>query len=237
MKKRLTAIAIPVLCVAATVSVLNIFKSKTEIQQEADSVVIELTENIDVEGVEKITFNIPSGSAKFVSTDTQNLKLNIAVTASSEQDGKASEPSVTIERMEEGAVLTVEIDEDNSPQEWVVELPLSKEIELNLGAGSIDIAEVTAESRFNLGAGKINIDELSHTATVGVGAGKVTINSQLEDFNSLALNVGIGSTAIEGYDQVGTGSSRVIAPSVDYKGAGSYDLDVSIGTGKISLIH
>ena len=112
------------------------------------------------------------------------------------------------------------------------------ELDLNLGAGKIDIDKISVETLLmDLGAGTMTAKEINvyEKATINGGAGNININSGT--INNLNLKLGAGNASIEsdltGSNTLTTGVGKLnlgLSRSKD-----NYKFDISKGLGNIIL--
>ena len=131
-----------------------------------------------------------------------------------------------------------------------IENLITNKLELELGAGKVDINQLTVLQKAEIegGAGEIDITNASiHNLDLDIGVGKVTIKSSLRGNNQ--INAGIGELnlnligTLEDYkiileNGIGTATlnNEKIKPNTDYgNGLNLIDIEGGIGAIKINL--
>lgn len=130
----------------------------------------------------------------------------------------------------------------NNESQLIIYIPESLELEdsiIKTGAGKIEIEKIVSNRlELNLGAGALNIHELSikKNTKINGGAGEIIIDSG--SINNLDLDMGVGNvkinTILTGNSTIDTGVGELTFNIEGSKDEYSLDIDKGIGTIKIN---
>lgn len=115
--------------------------------------------------------------------------------------------------------LSLAIDEENVKQNWLVKVPTSMQLDLEVDVGNV------------------KVNELANSANIEVGVGKVSINTTQSDFKKVELETGVGNTSLVGFDHKVEHYKKVTNSQTNYHGEGKYKLSVEVGVGNIKVHH
>lgn len=129
-----------------------------------------------------------------------------------------------------------------------IEKMSTKQLNLNLGAGKVDInhLEVLENAKIDGGAGEINIHAISiHNLDLDMGFGKLSLSSKLTGNNKIDAGVGKMNLSLKGvlddykiFLDKGIGDAKIngktMEDSVTY-GSGNHKLDIDGGIGSIDI--
>ena len=106
--------------------------------------------------------------------------------------------------------------DDDMSQHWVVSVPRSRLLEIDLGVGQIE--------------GDVPFNDLK----VDLGVGDVSLNLAKGDYKQVEASVGVGDTSLKNFGN--TQEDRMIVTSESsYQGNGSVRVKVEVGVGDVTL--
>lgn len=106
--------------------------------------------------------------------------------------------------------------DDDMSQHWVVSVPRSRLLEIDLGVGQIE--------------GDVPFNDLK----VDLGVGDVSLNLAKGDYKQIEASVGVGDTSLKNFGN--TQENRMIVTSESrYQGNGSVRVQVEVGVGDVIL--
>ena len=106
--------------------------------------------------------------------------------------------------------------DDDMSQHWIVSVPRSRLLEIDLGVGQIE--------------GDVPFNDLK----VDLGVGDVSLNLAKGDYKQVEASVGVGDTSLKNFGN--TQEDRMIVTSESsYQGNGSVRVKVEVGVGDVTL--
>ncbi|MGO1328210.1 MAG: hypothetical protein ACTHT9_00950 [Idiomarina loihiensis] len=106
--------------------------------------------------------------------------------------------------------------DDDMSQHWIVSVPRSRLLEIDLGVGQIE--------------GEVPFNDLK----VDLGVGDVSLNLAKGDYKHVEASVGVGDTSLKNFGN--TQEDRMIVTSESrYQGNGSVRVQVEVGVGDVTL--
>ena len=180
----------------------------------ADSVMIE--KNIAVEANSELHINIPVGELKLESYDGHQVLLQIEVEKGNNwfssvdlEDAKLSE-----EQTSEQLKLAVEL--ENTTQEWVVKVPNTVDLDLDIGVGEARLRAINSDVKMD------------------VGVGSADIRLATDNYATISLDAGVGDAKLRDFDNAKT-ERAVVSAEVDWSGNGEHVLNVDVGVGDVEV--
>lgn len=180
-----------------------------------ESVVLE--DKFTVPSEAHIVLKIPVGGVELRTHDGDTLSYRVKV---EEADGhwfsSANLSDIKVDRAIHGDRVRLHIDEEDTEQHWVVNVPKHAAISIDLGVGSV---EVEGASR--------DLD-----VEVGVGSAEVELSGN--DYRAIELEVGVGGASLTGFNDHQS-KRAIVSEDVSWQGEGRYDVKVDVGVGDISV--
>jgi hypothetical protein len=119
---------------------------------------------------------------------------------------------------------------------WVVVLPASTAVDLELGVGDLSIRGLSGGVELELGVGDAAIEVTNGTVNVSVGVGDATVRGPADSYGAVQASGGVGGADVIVRDQRITGEGFVgQASSWHGDGPHSINLEVGVGDAKIRL--
>lgn len=179
---------------------------------------VRLEENFKIDANSTIHFDIPVGSLDLRTHNSDEVIINVRVKA--QEDGWFSSDAdlddAYLEKDISGSKVRLEIDLDDTVQEWEVTIPASANIDIDLGVGEIDLEDVEKD------------------IFVDVGVGEVDIELASDDYDRIELESGVGATDLSGFR--GEDSERnLVSESTYWRGNGRYQINVEVGVGEVDV--
>lgn len=121
-------------------------------------------------------------------------------------------------------------------QTWIVQLPPVMHLQVDVAAGTLDIAGVAGGVDADLRAGSVNIDIPYGILHVNVGSGDIEARTHVLDYGTVTLLSGVGEAqlTING-SAAGNMQRNGAGQRVDFQGKGSNAINLSSGAGKVTL--
>ncbi|PYG88755.1 hypothetical protein LY28_01110 [Ruminiclostridium sufflavum DSM 19573] len=222
------------------------------------------TSSVDRQDAGKVAVSASSGNIKIKRSDTSQLKIeaNKRVKGASRKDKDAvlKNMDITVER--NGKTIEIVVKTKNRSDFWdwlkdnykAFQVSIDFEIllpdgintiEVDTGAGNIDINDISAELLISSGAGNIDIRNVnaSGQSELEVGAGNISFDGNVNDIKSFEASSGAGNIdfkvpgstrmSLEANTGVGILSGAFIKENSDDKF--SFDEDINGGGPKVEL--
>ncbi|XOV77976.1 MAG: hypothetical protein ACFHVJ_13610 [Aestuariibacter sp.] len=180
-----------------------------------DSVVIE--ERFTVDSDSRIQFEIPVGKLDLQTHDSDEVIIEVKV--KDQEDNWFASPDldeVYLDKRVSGNRVILEIDANDTIQDWEVYVPKSAHIDVSLGVGEVDLEDLTRD------------------IFVEVGVGEVDIRLGEDDYGRIELESGVGAADLSGFKNI-ENERHFISESSNWRGAGRYDILVEVGVGDVDV--
>jgi|GEM_PF-1718933 len=212
--KLLTATLSSVMVVSAAFSSLAITSAAAETAKS-------LSQTYAYDG-QQVRLDMDIGSAKFIATDEQEIRVEVVVTPS-ESHWFSLWNSLDIDDVELNVIeASKEIElklseQDDVKQEWVVYLPRQAAVNLNVGVGQVEVSNMENSIDIDLGVGHAEVrhEILYRSVSLESGVGEVSVDLQGQPvavsrnfvrqtyhkeeqtgFGQLNVNVGVGQIEV-----------------------------------------
>ncbi|MDB2386531.1 hypothetical protein N9W21_04220 [Shewanella sp.] len=171
-----------------------------------------LSESYQYDG-QQVSLDMGLGSAKFVATDSNEIKIEVVVEDSDTNwlffwsDTDLSD--IAIESTLTTKVLNLSLNEqDNIEQQWTVYLPKQAALSLDVGVGAIDVSGMTNDIDISLGVGSAIVEHQVTYSSIDLdsGVGDVSITEQGKN---LAVKRNLVAQSYSNHDQAGEASLTV----------------------------
>ena len=170
---------------------------------------------------QELAIEVPVGSLELKTTQGNQVTVSIELKAKNNgifsDDVKLEE--ITLHHEQSSDRLSLSIDEDDIQQTWLISMPETMAIDLELGVGDIEV------------------DNFANSAAIDVGVGAVRISSALDDYQSITLDSGVGDTKISGMKNAPKHTRKMVSSTTKYRGDGQYSINVEVGVGDIKVRH
>ncbi|MBQ4861336.1 hypothetical protein J8L98_06495 [Pseudoalteromonas sp. MMG013] len=175
-----------------------------------------------IEDSQVLEIDVPVGNLEMIAYDGEQIEVSVVL--KSQQHGNwyphtNNLSDIKLKSQRNQNKLSLSIDEENLQQHWHVKVPTAFRLDIEIGVGNVDIAD------------------LDNSAEVEVGVGKVRIDTNVSDFNSVSLESGVGNTSLIGLINKVQHHKKVIHSETIYHGKGAYNLEVEVGVGNIKVRH
>ncbi len=180
-----------------------------------------ITDSITMKPEQTLSINFPVGSLEVEIVDTNELTIEIDIEAkndswfSSDQDVSG----VTLDKDIRDKRIKLEIDDNDLQQEWLIKVPKSAALDLEIGVGSVEISN------------------LINSADIEVGVGSVRIATSTNDFKRIELESGVGDTAIRGMQGDLEQKRNMVSSESILRGNGQFSIEAEVGVGDIKVKH
>ncbi|QFU23982.1 hypothetical protein FM038_018655 [Shewanella eurypsychrophilus] len=216
IKKLLTATLSSIMVVSAAFSSLAVTAASADTTKT-------LSQTFAYTGQE-VLLDMDIGSAKFIATDEQEIRIEVLVTPSESNWfslwGSADVEDIELDVVESSSEIELKVTEqDDVKQEWVVYLPRQAALNLNVGIGQIEVSNMENNIDIDLGVGhaEINHEILYRSVSLESGVGEVEVNLQGQ---SVEVSRSFVMQSYHNEEQTGFGQ-----------------LNVNVGVGQIDVHH
>lgn len=168
----------------------------------------------------ELAIEVPVGSIELTAYNGDSVEVSVTITPKNDDSWFSKNVDLDkfeIESKHSANELNLTIDSDDIQQEWVVKVPHSMALELEMGVGKVDV------------------DALSNSADIEVGVGNVTVETTLNDFRAISLEAGVGKTSVKGFDKNVEHSKNMVSSDVKYRGEGQHHINVEVGVGNAKV--
>lgn len=180
---------------------------------------IRIQEELDIDPNSTLHINVPVGEFILDTHSSNSIDLNIEV--SGKDNGWFSNDDVSnaklTTRVENGHIY-LEVDKEDTSQEWVIKVPTSVHLDLNMGVGEAKIENLRKD---------LNID---------VGVGEVTVDLGNNDYARIDLDSGVGEVDLRGFKSVNH-NKAMVSESAEWHGSGEHEIEIDVGVGEIEVRH
>ncbi|BDX06530.1 hypothetical protein [Planctobacterium marinum] len=178
---------------------------------------VNLSESIDLSENAQVHFEVAVGSIQIETYDGDTIKLDIEV-KESDNDWFSSADLDDVELKVRGDAddISLEIDVEDVVQTWIVKLPKTANIEIDLGVGEVEI------------------EDFERSASIDVGVGEVDIELASDNYREIELESGVGGADLDGFK--GADRERnIVNESIEWRGTGEYEIEIDVGVGDIDV--
>ena len=180
-----------------------------------------ISHRIDATSLDTVSFEVPVAEMRIEVYDGDAVELEIEIRSQRRMwvfgRKNVDDIELRIDRIGDG--LKLGIDEKNLQQTWKVRLPRNLALEMSIGVG------------------EIRLDEFANTLEMELGVGEVRVNVDEMEYRSIRLDVGVGDTTLQGFDNHRSRDERdFISDSVRYSGNGEHSIDIDVGVGEARVV-
>lgn len=195
-----------------------------------------LTGDYPVANARRLEVGVPFGEIRIVGTDDSRVRVRVKATCDDDSHCDEFLEDLRLEGTTRGGTLHVKLegsnfhtgldrngrgndDEDGPDTEVsiVVEVPRSLNVDLNMGAG------------------EVNIEGLRQDLSIDLGAGDVNVHMQARHVGSVDVNMAIGETTIHQGGKTRE-YARVLGGPVRWReGKGEAGIEVNLGAGEVEV--
>lgn len=200
-----------ILCAAALVGSLLSFDGHAQNKKH-------ISERLGIDTQKALTIDFPVGSLELETTTGDEIILDIELEAkkdgwfAGDNDISDIELKTKISKTE----VSLKIDDDDLNQAWVLKVPQSLMLDIDVGVGNIALSQLKNSAELEVGVGSINI-----TLT--------------DDFKHIELESGVGETSIKGLSGKVENKRNVVTSESRYHGKGTFSIDAEVGVGDITV--
>lgn len=167
---------------------------------------------LDVDDVDLVHIEFPVGELEVVIWDELGISLEVEVFMEPDSSFELRD-QITLTPEVDGSDLLLVIDEKDLELHWVVKVPESLALEIELGVG------------------EIRIDGLDNNLSVELGVGEIEVIAATANFDHIDASVGVGDATLQGFGS-GTENERSFGSrDAHYEGGGDYAIEVELGVG------
>ncbi len=178
----------------------------------------EFVASVDKENAEKIILDNNAGNIKVKKSENSQVKLEAEkkVRGASQNDKNTVLENMNIAIERDGTVLRIVAETTNKRDFWdwlkdeykafqvtinyTISLPEGiKTIDVNTGAGNVDVDDLSAELKLDTGAGNIDINKVIGlgSSEISTGAGNINFDGNIDDIESFEASTGAGNIKFE----------------------------------------
>jgi hypothetical protein len=180
-----------------------------------------ISHRIDAASLDTVSFEVPVVEMRIEVYDGEAVELEIDIRSQRRMwvfgRRNVDDIELSIDRIGDG--LKLGIDEKNLEQTWKVRLPRNLALEMHIGVG------------------EIRLDKFANTLEMELGVGEVRVNVDDTEYRSIRLDVGVGDTTIQGFEDHQSRDGReFVSDSVRYSGNGEHSIDIDVGVGEARVV-
>lgn len=171
-----------------------------------------LSESYQYDG-QQVSLDMGIGSAKFVATDSNQIKIEVVVEDSDTNWlffwGDTDLSDIAIESKITAKKLNLSLNEqDNIEQQWTVYLPKQAALSLEVGVGAIEVNGMANDIDISLGVGSAIVEHqvIYSSIELDSGVGDVSISDQGK---KLAVERSLVAQSYSNNDQTGEASLKI----------------------------
>ncbi|WP_105173227.1 hypothetical protein [Pseudoalteromonas sp. T1lg24] len=178
-----------------------------------------ITETLTLNQGQNLEIDFPVGSIEIITVDSNELSIEIEIEGKDEGwfSKNRDVSNVELSKRVRDNRISLEIDEENLSQEWVVKVPRHAAIDIEIGVGSIDV------------------EKLENSLEAEVGVGSIRVDTVLDDFKRIELSTGVGDTSIKGFSGDLESTRNIVSSETRYSGAGEHSIEAEVGVGDIKV--
>lgn len=177
---------------------------------------VHLEDRFEVREDSSVYIDISVGSLDLRTHDSNEIIIKVRVKEQEDKWFSGDLDDVELDKDFSGSKIHLEIDADDTVQEWEVIIPASAHINVDLGVGEIDMEGVSKD---------IHVD---------VGVGEVDIELASDDYERIELESGVGATDLDGFRNAAN-ERHFISQESHWRGEGRYRIDVEVGVGDVDV--
>ncbi|MCQ8879246.1 hypothetical protein NQT69_14640 [Pseudoalteromonas shioyasakiensis] len=181
----------------------------------------EIKHSFTIDSQQSLDISFPVGSLEINTHEGNEIKVSIELEEKSNGwfDNSDNLDELTLDSEQTANKLTLTLDNDDVQQTWLVSMPRSLAVNVDLGVGDIEI------------------NDFANSADIEVDVGAVRIDSQSDDYKYINLDSGVGDTRISGLKNTAKSSRKMVSSQSEYSGNGTHTVKVEVGVGDIKLKH
>ncbi|GAB3018155.1 hypothetical protein [Bowmanella dokdonensis] len=112
--------------------------------------------------------------------------------------------------------IKLEVDLEDTEQEWHVKVPSHLNLILELGVG------------------EMNIENASRDLDVEVGVGSIDVSLAGKDYRRIELEAGVGEADLKGFTNYSS-DRAIVSEEVSWRGEGHYEIKAKVGVGEVEV--
>lgn len=176
-----------------------------------------ITQSIEAEDLDelRVAFSVGELEIDVWDGDTVELEIELRAERSWLTWRRKDVEDVELEVRRNGDSLLLEIDEDKLNQSWVLKVPESLAIEIELGVG------------------EVSIDGLNNNLMADLGVGEFSIKTSTDDYDFIRASVGVGDATLRGFGSGSENERSFVSADANYQGSGEYQIEVEVGVGEV----
>ncbi|WP_405128206.1 hypothetical protein [Pseudoalteromonas sp. PB2-1] len=201
------------LCVAAIGLILATSDSTAKDSRE-------LNHTFAINGTSQLEIDFPVGSLEVQNYAGSEVVVTVRIEPKNDTgwfDSEMDLSDIKLSHSQNAGSLSLKLDNDDIQQNWLVKMPSTMAIDVELGVGDIEI------------------NDTSNSVDIELGVGAVRIDSALDDYKRIELETGVGDTKIRGMLNEAKQSRKIVSSHSNYSGNGQFEIDVEVGVGDIKV--
>lgn len=178
---------------------------------------VEVESRFDIDDVSTIVLNVEVGEVVLDTHQSSEVIVEVLVKESdSHWFSSADLDDIQLNKEISQQRLFLEIDKEDTNQEWKITVPESVNLKVELGVG------------------KIYLSDLNKDIDVELGVGDTEIVLSDNDYARIELDTGVGDAKLKGFSDYHAKRS-LVSKSVEWKGNGQHDIRVDVGVGDVRV--
>jgi hypothetical protein len=178
---------------------------------------VDFNERFEVPANSVLELNVPVGQVDIETYEGNEIILDVVVTESDDAWFSSTDwDEIQLEKDISGKTVSLEIDAEDTKQEWTLRIPKDASIDLDIGVGEVDIEDAARDVKVDMGVGSTDIELES------------------DDYRSIYIETGVGDASLKGFDNIESTRS-VVSEEISWRGEGKYMISVDVGVGDASV--
>lgn len=177
----------------------------------------QISDNFTVDPNSTVYIDVAVGEVELKTHDSDEIELRVLV---KEMDhhwfSSVNVDDAILDKRITNSGIHLEIEEDDTEQEWQIVVPKSANIRLNVGVGGVDI------------------ESFSKNLDVEVGVGDIEIGLADNNYRRIELEAGVGSAELDGFSGART-ERAIVSEDVSWRGEGEYEINAEVGVGDLDV--
>ncbi len=86
-----------------------------------------------------------------------------------------------------------------------------------------------------MGVGEVTIKALHNSLALELGVGSIAIDTDEADFRKIEASVGVGDATLRGFGSNADSERSFVSASANYEGDGEHHIAIELGVGEVSI--
>lgn len=204
-----------------------------------------MTGEYSVDSARRLELSIPFGEIRIEGTDTPEVRVRVKASCDGGGDCGSFVKGLRLESSNRGGTLRVKLERPDNHEVWNMERDHDRPARGERQRGHHDshdsdlsiVVEVprSLQVELNMGAGEVNVTGLRHDLSIDLGAGEIIVRMLERHVGSVDVNMAVGETTIHQGGKTHE-YARVLGGPVRWReGKGEAGIEVNVGAGDVDV--